>query len=191
MIWCLAGASSTSEPAAAVDAAFERLLGILGRSKSALALARSSGECSGNNVVPAIDEWAAASACTEPGRLAGVEPGAAALASADPCRGLNGGRDVGHGSLTCVSRPYTGQSRGWRALPGAAAVLGTKIREPARPVLSALLLWSIRLPSPAEVRKKRAPQQTRSRSRRTHQPHPARRDGQQQQWTARFHRVCV
>ena len=62
----------------------------------------ASGECSGNTLVPAIDEWAAASACTEPGRLAGVEPGAAALASADPCRGSNGRRDVGHGSLTCV-----------------------------------------------------------------------------------------
>ena len=76
------------------------------------ALARSQRCSSVNTVVPAIDEWAAASACTEPGRLAGVEPGAAALASADPSLGANGGRGVGHGPLTCVFRPHTGQSRG-------------------------------------------------------------------------------
>ena len=64
-----------------------------------------------NNVVPAIDEWAAASACT-PGRLAGVEPGAAALASADPCHGSNGGRGVGHGPLTCVFMRYAARVGG-------------------------------------------------------------------------------
>ena len=76
-----------------------------------------------NTVVPAIDEWAAASACTEPGRLAGVEPGAAALASEDACRGANGGRDVGHGSLIFA---LTSLGQGAEVLAGAPPLVLAK-----------------------------------------------------------------
>ena len=88
-----------------------------------------------NNVVPGIDEWAAASACTEPGRLAGVEPGAAALASADPCRGLNGGRDVGHGSLSLL---FTGHPGPWPIAWPHQLLLTAQKRKPPRPHLPAL-----------------------------------------------------
>ena len=116
---------------ASSDCLFTLPLAHLGgqQTMSAVALARSQRCCSVNNMVRAVDDGQPALPDARAGRFGSRADALRGVGSSlsDPCRGANGGRDVGHGSLALP--PQLSGGRGAGRLP--PLVLASTRREKA------------------------------------------------------------